>query len=48
MPMVPRFLAIHLHDDLAEDAALFQHAHAFRGFLQRQFLLDDWLGVVRF
>src|SRR3954447_25923266 len=39
-PMVPRFLTIHLDDDLAEHAALFQDAHAFGGLLQRQLPLD--------
>src|SRR3954468_1155483 len=39
-PMVPRFLTIHLDDDLAEHAALFQDAHAFGGLLQRQLALD--------
>src|SRR5437899_1037066 len=41
IPMVPRFLTIHMHDDLAEHAALFQHAHAFGRLLQREFFFHD-------
>src|SRR3954471_8850340 len=41
IPIAPRFL--YMHDDLAEDAALFQHAHAFGGVLELQLFLDHRL-----
>src|SRR5688572_31879811 len=41
IPMVPRFLTIHMHDDLAEHAALFEHADAFGGLFQLEFLFHD-------
>src|SRR5207244_9526621 len=41
IPMVPRFLTIHMNNDLAEYAALFEHAHTLGGLLQREFFFHD-------